>query len=37
MARLIQTFSGDALGSWYDTQRRKVYPTPVGAWPMLHP
>ena len=26
-------FSGDALGSWNDTPRRKVYPTPVGAWP----
>jgi arylsulfatase len=37
MARLIQTFSGDALGSWNDTLRRKVYPTPAGAWPRLQP
>jgi arylsulfatase len=37
MARLIQTFNGDALGSWNDTLRRKVYPTPVGAWPILMP
>jgi arylsulfatase A-like enzyme len=34
MARLIQTFSGDALNSWHDTLRRKVGPTPVGAWPV---
>jgi hypothetical protein len=37
IARLIQTFNGDALNSWNDTLRRKVYPTPVGAWPMLQP
>jgi arylsulfatase A len=37
MARLIQTFNGDGLNSWNDTLRRRVYPTPVGAWPMLMP
>jgi arylsulfatase len=34
MARLIQTFSSDAINSWNDTLNRKVGPTPVGAWPV---
>ena len=35
VARLLPSFTGDAISSWYGTASRKVLPTPAGALPAL--